>query len=158
MTESIDVPERDDVSASPPVRSGRPADRSPGGVVRTPEPMRRIAPGADSEGKLLTVPRAIALSGKIARCEKLIVEGTVETDLEGCQALVVARTGAFRGNVDVEIADIAGTMEGSMIARGILIVRAGGTVTGHVAYGEIEIERSAMVTGEMRPLCDDGSE
>ena len=118
--------------------------------------MRRIAPGADSEGKLLTVPRAIALSGRIACCEKLIVEGSVETDLEGCRELEVARTGTFRGNVDVEMVDISGTVEGSVIAHNILIVRAGGTVSGDVVYREIEIERGATVSGGMHPLSEEG--
>ena len=80
----------------------------------------------------------------------------METELVGCRELEVARTGTFRGNVDVEVADIAGTVEGSLIVRNGLIVRAGGTVRGNVAYGAIEIERGATVTGGMRPLSEEG--
>ena len=157
MSEPLDAPDGGEVAESPPVRPGRPTAVSPTGGVRAGRgPARRIAPGADSEGKLLTVPRAIALSGRIASCEKLIVEGSVETDLEGCRELEVARTGTFRGNVDVEIADVAGTLEGSVIARNILIVRATGTVRGDVAYGAIEIERGATVAGGMRSLPEEG--
>ena len=159
MSEPLDAPDGGEVAESPPVRPGRRTVVSPTGGVRAargPEPARRIAPGADSEGKLLTVPRAIALSGRIASCEKLIVEGSVETDLESCRELEVARTGTFRGNVDVEIADVAGTLEGSVIARNILIVRATGTVRGEVAYGAIEIERGATVAGGMRSLPEEG--
>ncbi len=157
MTEPIDALERDGVSASPSARSGRVAGRSRGGAARVETaPMRRMAPGADSEGKVLTVPRAIALTGQIARCDKLIVEGTVETDLAGCRELEVARTGVFRGSVDAGIVDIAGTVEGPVIARGMLVVRAGGVVRGDVAYEELEIERGATVAGEMRPLLREG--
>ena len=159
MSEPLDAPDGGEVAESPPVRSRRLADGPTSAGVRAgrgPEPVRRIAPGADSEGKLLTVPRAIALSGRIEGCEKLIVEGSVQTDLEGCRELEVARTGTFRGNVDVEIANIAGTVEGSVIAHNILIVRAGGTVKGDAAYGEIEIERGATVSGGMRPLSEEG--
>ncbi len=159
MSEPLDAPDGGEVAESSSVGSRRLADGLTSAGVRAgrgPEPVRRIAPGADCEGKLLTVPRALALSGRIARCEKLIVEGSVETGLEGCRELEVARTGTFRGNVDVEMADISGTVEGSVIAHNILIVRAGGTVRGDVVYGEIEIERGATVSGGMRPLSEEG--
>ena len=80
MSELLDALDGGEVAESLPVRPGRHAAVSPSGGARAGrglEPVRRIAPGADSEGKLLTVPRAIALSGRLASCEKLIVEGSV---------------------------------------------------------------------------------
>lgn len=131
MSDPADAGERNGVSASPLAQPSRAGDLPPvGGPRAGPDLVRRIAPGADGEVNLLTVPRSIALSGRIALCEKLIVEGTVESDLEGCRVLEVTGTGRFRGSVDVEIADIAGTLEGSVTASGVLTVRAGGVVGG----------------------------
>lgn len=92
------------------------------------------------------------MSGRIALCEKLIVEGTVESDLEGCRVLEVAGTGRFRGSVDVEIADIAGTLEGSVTASRVLTVRAGGVVRGDVSCGELVVERGATVAVRARAV------
>ena len=154
----LDVPSREPLpAASPaptPVVHARPARR-----VSTPhsEPVRRISPGADSEGKCLVVGRSISLQGQIKSCEKLIVEGSVETQMDGCRELEVARNGLFKGNADVDTADISGTVEGSVTAREILIVRASGRVRGKVAYGQLEIERGGIVVGEMQPCSEDES-
>ena len=82
--------------------------------------------------------------------------GTVETDLKGCRELEIARTGTFRGDVDVEVADVAGILEGTLIARELLLLRAGGSVRGNIAYGEIAVERGAAIVGDMRPLSEKG--
>ena len=155
---SLDVPARQ----PPPVVPSAPAavaHARPSRRVATPhaEPVRRIAPGADSEGKCLVVGRSIALSGRIESCEKLIVEGSVETEMDGCSELEVARTGLFKGNAQVETADISGTVEGTLTARNILIVRASGRIRGNISYGQIEIERGGTVIGEMQPCSDDDS-
>ena len=155
MNDAHDGLKRGDASRTRPVAAGRSAHASPGRAVQAPEPARRIAPGAGSEGELLTVPRSIALTGKIGRCEKLIVEGTVESDLKGCRELEVAGTGTFRGSVDVEVADIAGVLEGTLIARELLLLRAGGSVRGNIAYGEIVVERGAAIVGDVRPLSEE---
>ncbi len=153
----LDVPSREPAPAAPPrAPAARPR---PSRRVATPqsEPIRRIAPGADSEGKCLVVGRSIALSGRIDSCEKLIVEGTVETEMKGCRELEVARTGIFKGNAEVESADISGTVEGTLATRGVLTVRASGRIRGNVSYGQLEIERGGTVIGAVQPLSDDDS-
>ena len=110
------------------------------------------APGADSEGKTLTIPRSISYSGRIGSCERLMVEGTVETEIHGCRVLTVAARGVFRGSADVERADISGTVEGPLTVRELLTVRASARIlSGSISYGELEIERGGTVTGTVRP-------
>ena len=115
----------------------------------------RLAPGADSEGTTLTIPRGISYSGPIGSCERLMVEGAVETEIHGCHVLLVAASGVFRGSADVERADISGTMEGPLTVRGLLTVRASARIlSGSLSYGELEIERGGTVTGTVRPLLE----
>ena len=114
------------------------------------------APGADSEGKTLTIPRSISYKGRIGSCERLMVEGAVETEIHGCRFLTVAASGVFRGSADVERADISGTVEGSLTVRELLTVRASARIlSGSIFYGELEIERGGTVTGTVRPLPGD---
>ena len=116
----------------------------------------RLAPGADSEGKTLTIPRGISYSGRIGSCERLVVEGVVETDISGCRLLSVAAGGVFRGSADVETADIGGTVEGSLNVRQNLTLRASGRIVAEtISCGEIEVERGAKIIGALRPLPDD---
>ena len=154
----LDLPSKESRPA-PPSKPAPAARTRPARRVAAPqaEPVRRVAPGADSEGKCLVVGRSIALSGRIESCEKLIVEGTVETEMDGCRELEIARTGVFKGNADVESADISGAVEGTLTARGVLTVRASGRVRGKIHYGQLEVERGGTVTGDVRPLSDDDS-
>ena len=110
------------------------------------------APGADSEGKTLTIPRSISYKGRIGSCERLMVEGTVETEIHSCRVLTVAASGVFRGSADVERADISGTVEGPLTVRELLTVRASARIlSGSLSYGELEIERGGTVSGTVRP-------
>lgn len=157
---TLDVPSREPpavavaAATSAPVVHARPARRT---AKPHQEPVRRIVPGADSEGKCLVVSRNISLSGRIKSCEKLIVEGSVETEIDGCRELEVARTGVFKGNAEVETADISGSVEGSLTAREILVVRASGRIRGTVSYGQLEVERGGILVGEIQPCSEDDS-
>ena len=141
------------------------ATPDPGGNVRsrparpaTPRPAQapvRPVPGADSEGKTLTIPRGVSYSGRIGSCERLIVEGVVDSELVGCRVLMVAAGGVFRGGADVETADISGTMEGSLNVRQNLTLRASGRIVAEtISFGEIEVERGGILIGTVRPLAE----
>ena len=150
---SIDPPPPEAPPALPARVRSRPGRRAEVPAAATPG---RPAPGADSEGKTLTIPRGISYNGRIGPCEGLWVEGTVETQLEGCRTLTVAASGVFRGTADVERADISGTVEGTLTVREVLTVRASARIlSGPISYGELEIERGGKIVGTVRPLLQD---
>lgn len=102
-----------------------------------------------NDGKKLTVGREITLTGEISACERLVVEGKVEAELTDCREIEITETGTFKGEAEIEYADISGRFEGSIMARDLLIVRATGRITGKVRYGRLEIERGGEITGEI---------
>ncbi len=149
-------------AAIPPLaRAGSAAAAKPQAPNR-PETPRRLAeistPVSNSEGKKLTVGRDIALSGSINSCERLIVEGSVEADLTDALALEVTEGGIFRGKAEVDDADIAGTLEGTLIVRKKLSVRATGVIKGSVKYARMSIDLGGKVDGSIEPLPSDGTE
>jgi cytoskeletal protein CcmA (bactofilin family) len=101
------------------------------------------------ERKTLIVGREISLSGRVASCDRLVVEGSVEVALNDCQHLEIAATGMFRGDASVENAEISGQFDGDLTVRGRLFIRASGCVSGTVTYGEIEIERGGKISGSL---------
>lgn len=117
------------------------------------------APRADSESenenlgdRRLTIGAGITMSGEIESCDYLLVEGTVEAALKGASVLDIAETGVFYGTVEIDDATIAGRFEGDITAHGRLILREGATVTGTIAYKELEIEAGAIIDGKLTPL------
>ncbi|WP_431271628.1 bactofilin family protein [Dankookia sp. P2] len=88
-------------------------------------PTGRIDPG---ERRTLVVGRGISLQGTVADAERLVVEGTVESQMIQASELFVAQAGIFKGEVQVEDAEIAGLFDGTITARNSLVIRASGKV------------------------------
>ena len=108
--------------------------------------------GADA--KTLIVGREIDLSGEIAACDKLVVEGQVEAVLNDCRQIEIAAGGYFKGTAVVDDARINGVFEGSLTVRNTLVIQSSGTVGGDVRYGELEIERGGRLAGSIHSLDD----
>lgn len=140
-------------------RTRAPAPR-PEAVRRSPgihPSTRRGSLGADllGDGNRLVVGREIVLSGRINACDLLIVEGRIEADTQDCRQLELTETGTFKGEAEFETADISGTFEGSLTARGLLIVRASARISGKVRYGQLEVERGGWISGEVEAYAPD---
>jgi cytoskeletal protein CcmA (bactofilin family) len=118
--------------------------------VPVPPPMAR----RESEPRRLTVGREIALSGEIASCDTLVVEGSVEANLQNCRDMDIAESGTFKGSATIDNADVRGTFEGSLVARKRLLIRAGGQVSGTIRYAMIEIEAGGRISGDVQMSAD----
>ena len=123
----------------------------------TPSPLKDIVaprrPGdsglARAPGRTLLVGRDIVLTGEIATCERLVIEGRVEGDIAETQRLEIAETGRFKGRAEVQECVVAGACEGELTVAGLLTIRAKGRVKGAVRYVEIEIQRGGRLSGEV---------
>jgi cytoskeletal protein CcmA (bactofilin family) len=116
-----------------------------------PPPMPRRG---ESEARKLTVGREIALSGEIASCDTLIVEGSVEANLQNCRDVDIAESGHFKGSAMIDHADVRGTFEGNLIVRKRLLIRSTGQVSGTIRYGQLEIELGGQITGDVQADID----
>lgn len=116
-----------------------------------PEPATPVEPHAraPAPGRTLVVGRDIVLTGEIATCEKLVIEGRVEGDIAETQHLEIAETGRFKGRAEVQDCVVAGACEGELTVAGLLTIRAKGRVKGDVRYVEIEIQRGGRLSGEV---------
>ena len=133
----------------------RPAPAQPissGHVASTPprRPAEPIRQEPAREVRKLIVGREITLSGEIAACDHLIVEGTVEASVKDCHRLEVAEAGLFRGAVEIHEAEIAGRFEGQITVQGRLYVRSTGRIEGKIQYGELAVDAGGTLDGEIR--------
>lgn len=133
--------------AAGPASGQQPPQRRPAEPIR-PADVARTEPARDI--RKLIVGRDINLSGEIAACDHLIVEGTVEARVRDCYRLEVAESGLFQGAVEISEADIAGRFLGELIVHGRLSVRATGKVEGKIQYGELAVEAGGTLDGEVR--------
>ena len=137
-------------TAAPATPSLAPRPAAPGamGVPARPPQGRPDA----AERRTLVVGRGISLQGTVTDAERLVVEGTVESEMIQAAELFVAPTGVFRGEVQVEDAEIAGLFDGTVTARGSLTIRGTGKVNGTARYRKLAVEEGGQMSGRMEML------
>jgi cytoskeletal protein CcmA (bactofilin family) len=114
-----------------------------------------LSPSARKEGsdrRTLVVGRGISVQGTIQDAERLVVEGTVESTMIHAHELQVAHGGMFRGEVEVEDADLAGTIDGTLTVRGGLTIRATGRLLGKAKCRRLQVEDGGQVTGHLEMI------
>ncbi len=129
--------------ATPPASGPRPA------LAPTRSPTRE--PG---ERRTLVVGRGISVQGTVQDAERLVVEGTVEASMIHAAELSIAPGGVFKGEVEVEEAEIAGTIDGTLTARGAMVVRSTGRVLGTARCRRLQVEDGGQITGRMEMLTE----
>jgi cytoskeletal protein CcmA (bactofilin family) len=138
-----------------PVMPPRATDLTrPAEAARLPDPARRPGDGAarrnDAEVRKLIVGREITLSGEINSCDKLMIEGSVEANLNNCREVDISEGGLFKGSAEIEDAEIRGRFEGNLTVRKRLLIKATGRVSGTIRYGQIEIECGGQISGDIQ--------
>ncbi|UFN47027.1 polymer-forming cytoskeletal protein [Roseomonas sp. OT10] len=132
--------------AVPPGPATRAAGPAPaGGPASRPSPAER---------RTLVVGKGISLQGTVSDAERLVVEGTVESQMIHAQELQISHAGVFKGEVQVEDAEVAGVFDGTITARGSLIIRATGRVLGVARCRRLQVEEGGQLSGRMEMLGD----
>jgi len=123
-----------------PVRPGVTTSRPP---VRDP-----------AERRTLVVGRGISVQGTVQDAERLVVEGMVESTMIHATELSIAPGGIFKGEIEVEDSEIAGTIDGTLTARGSLVVRSSGRVLGTARCHRLQVEDGGQITGRIEMIAD----
>jgi cytoskeletal protein CcmA (bactofilin family) len=118
----------------------------------TPAAPAGRAPRDSGERRTLVVGRGISVQGTVQDAERLVVEGTVEASMIHAAELSISHGGVFKGEVEVEDAEIAGTIDGTLTARGSLVVRATGRLLGTARCRRLQVEDGGQITGRMEML------
>ena len=149
-------------SSQPAPGMGGPGTVPPGGAPGLPgAPRPGVIPGRarePAERRTLVVGRGISVQGTVTDAERLVVEGTVEATMIQATELVIAQGGVFKGTVEVEDTEIAGTIDGTLTARGNLIVRATGKVLGTANCRRLQVEDGGQITGQIQMITSPQAE
>jgi cytoskeletal protein CcmA (bactofilin family) len=105
-----------------------------------------------AERRTLVVGRGISVQGTVQDAERLVVEGTVEATMIRATELSVTPGGMFKGEVEVDDAEIAGTIDGTLTANASLTVRATGKVLGTARCRRLQVEDGGQITGRIEML------
>jgi cytoskeletal protein CcmA (bactofilin family) len=141
---------------SGPQGAGMNPGNNPGsGMAAPPRPGPQPPRGREAaERRTLVVGRGISVQGTVTDAERLIVEGTFEASMIHATELVIAPGGVFKGEVEVEDTEIAGTIDGTLTARGNLVVRASGKVLGTARCRRLQVEDGGQITGRIEMITE----
>lgn len=144
---------KDPAMSLPPKPTAPSAPGAPAtpGVTMPPRPAARPAA---AERRTLVVGKGISLQGTVADAERLVVDGTVESQMIHAQELQITHSGVFKGEVQVDDAEIAGVFDGTLTARNSLTIRATGRVLGVARTRKLSVEEGGQLSGRMEMLTD----
>jgi cytoskeletal protein CcmA (bactofilin family) len=138
----------------PPFTTAPGPQAVPAAGPRTGLPPARTPVRDPSERRTLVVGRGISVQGTVQDAERLVVEGTVEASMIHATELAISPGGIFKGEIEVEDAEIAGTIDGTLTARGALVVRASGRVLGTARCRRLQVEDGGQITGHIEMLTE----
>ena len=107
-----------------------------------------------SERRTLVVGRGISVQGTVQDAERLVVEGTVEASMIHATELAISPGGVFKGEIEVEDAEIAGTIDGTLTVRGTWSCGPSGKVLGTARCRRLQVEDGGQITGHIEMLTD----
>src|SRR4029078_8561495 len=85
------------------------------GGSTTPSPPRldgqAVTTNSGIEPRTLFVGKGISLSGDINSCDRLVIDGSVQANLENCKHMTISETGFFEGEALVYYAARHGAFE-----------------------------------------------
>ncbi len=140
-------------TASGPAPGQSAALASRAGIPPRPQDGRPAAREGEQR-RTLVVGRGISVQGTVQDAERLVVEGTVEASMIHAAELAISIGGVFKGEVEVDEAEIAGTIDGTLTARASLIVRATGRVLGTARCRRLQVEDGGQITGRIEMITD----
>jgi len=114
-------------------------------AARTERPMAT----RNSSSTFSVIGTDIAIRGNIEASADLHIDGSVEGDI-ACSALVQGEGSTITGAVTAETARLAGTVNGSISARELVILKSA-RIDGDVHYDALTIEQGAQVEGRFAP-------
>jgi len=87
------------------------------------------------------------LKGRIEVSDSIVVDGVVEGDLVA-RSITIGPTGRIDGHIMTAEADIRGAVTSSLEVKQLLAIRPTGRINGSVHYGELLLEKGAIINGD----------
>jgi cytoskeletal protein CcmA (bactofilin family) len=142
------------IMSRPPFSSSGTTPSAPVSPARPSLTTSRPAARDPAERRTLVVGRGISVQGVVQDAERLVVEGTVEATMIHATELAIAPGGVFKGEIEVEDAEIAGTIDGTLTVRGSLVLRGSGRVLGTARCRRLQVEDGGQITGRIEMITE----
>jgi len=98
------------------------------------------------EANAIYIGDGASVNGDIVVPQVIVVDGSVEGNVTA-RAVWVGPSGVIKGKIVATEAEIFGTVSEMIEVKQLLYVHSTGRVSGNVSYGELLLEKGAIITG-----------
>jgi len=102
------------------------------------------------------IGESIKVKGNFQGHGNIVIEGFLEGSLKTDANLLVGIQAKIIANVESKDAIINGEVKGNIKAKSYLSIGKTAKIFGDIQYGEVSIERGAIISGQMMMISEDG--
>lgn len=99
---------------------------------------------------------SIKVKGNFQGQGNIIIEGSLEGSVKTDAHVYIGDQAKIVANIDAKDAIINGEVHGNVKAKNYLAIGGTARIFGDLQYGEISIEKGAVINGQLLILADDG--
>lgn len=96
------------------------------------------------------IGKGTVIEGNVQAEGDLVVEGIVRGDVTTKTKLVVGTLAIIEGNILAQHAEIAGRVQGTVKALGLLVINSSGTILGDVITKDLNVESGSSFLGRLQ--------
>ena len=99
---------------------------------------------------------SIKVKGNFQGQGNIIIEGSLEGSLKTNANLFIGEKAKVLANVEAKDAIVNGELHGNLKTKGYLALGGSAKIFGDVQYGELSVERGAVINGQLISIGDNG--
>jgi len=99
---------------------------------------------------------SIKVKGNFQGQGNIIIEGCLEGSLKTEANIYIGDKAKVTANIEAKEAIINGVLNGNVKSRSYLALGSTARITGDIQYGEISVERGAIINGQMLAFGENG--
>lgn len=96
------------------------------------------------------IGKGTVIEGNVSAEGDLLIEGVVKGDVTTKTKLVVGHNAIIEGNILAQHAEIAGRVQGTVKALGLLVINSTGTILGDVITKDLNVESGSTFNGRLQ--------
>lgn len=96
------------------------------------------------------IAKGMLILGNVQAEGDLLVEGIIKGDVTTKTKLVVGPSALIEGNILAQHAEIAGRVQGTVKAQGLLVINSSGTILGDVITKDLNVESGSTFNGRLQ--------
>ena len=96
------------------------------------------------------IGKGTIIEGNVHAAGDLVIDGTVKGDVTTKTKLIAGPSAIIEGNILAQQAEIAGRVQGTVKALGLLVINSSGTILGDVITKDLNVESGSTFNGRLQ--------